>query len=101
MDEVWIKPYMSPALRARHKARLSKPSDHCVQRLAIKRQDDCGKKRDSRGDDPTTNRPKPTDGKQPGELDFNARLKKETFSCSHLVRFRVAPLSAKADQMVW
>jgi len=31
-----------------------------VQRLAIKRQDDCGKKRDSRGDDPTTNRPKPT-----------------------------------------
>ena len=52
--------------------------------MAIKRQDDCGKKRDSRGDDPNTGR-KPTNGKQPGELDFNARLKKRTIRNKALV----------------
>jgi hypothetical protein len=52
---------MSAALKARSKAWLSTPSDQCVQRLAIKRQDDCAKKRDSRGDDPNQ---QAADGKQ-------------------------------------
>ncbi len=31
VDGVWMKPYMSDALRARKKARLSIPSDRCMR----------------------------------------------------------------------
>lgn len=85
---VWMKPKMSaaPLLKARPRARLSKPLRPMLAAPHLA-ETDCVKKRDPRGDENNGIETRPT------ELDSHARLKKQTFKMQWPLHVRKQPVA--------